>query len=351
MEVTELKKYISDNNKIPEILESLGCNKINSKDKDWIYSTYPSEGSDNPKGICINKSNLSFISMSKNIKGDIISLIMEVKAYEFSDAMKHIHKILGLKISKYKKKQTDIFDPLDFFKKIKAKNYEIEIEDLYKYEDDVLNDFIPYLTKDWIIKNGIVEPVRKKFNLGFSTKHNRIIIPHLDWQTGDIVGIIGRTNNELYKELDIPKYYPIIKYNKSNNLYGLYENYADIQKAGYVVVYESEKSVIRRSARMDNTGVAICCKSMSRQQYKILCSLNVEIIIALDNDVSYLEILETCDMFYPLYNISFIRDKMSILGKKDSPADLNNEKFNLLLKDRIKYNDKWKVMLDKMRAR
>ena len=163
--------------------------------------------------------------------------------------------------------------------------------------------------------------------------------------SGEIVGIIGRTLNELYKELGIPKYFPILKYNKSNNLYGLYENYADIQNKGMCVVYESEKSVIRRSARKDNTGTAICCKNMSKAQAKILKSLNVEIVIALDNDVSLREILETCDMFYPTHKISFIKDKNGILGDKDSPSDTNIGNFNKLLDSRNFYNEEWKKIL------
>ena len=36
------------------------------------------------------------------------------------------------------------------------------------------------------------------------------------------------------------------------NLYGLYENYDAIQKAGYVVVFEAEKSVLKRDTFSSN---------------------------------------------------------------------------------------------------
>ena len=44
---------------------------------------------------------------------------------------------------------------------------------------------------------------------------------------------------------------------KEINIYGLWENYKDIQKAGYIVIFEAEKSVLKRDSRMDPTGGAI----------------------------------------------------------------------------------------------
>ena len=349
METTELKQYIIDNNKICDILESLECKNIKEK---GLFVTASFHNGDNPQGININKENLSFNSFSRDLKGDIFSLVMYIKDCDFYENIKYLHGILGLKLT-HKKKENKIetFDPLSLFKKIIATRYsQDEIEELNKYGEDVLHDYYPYLTKDWIIENGIIEPVRKKFDLGYSPKFNRIIIPHRHFETGEIVGIIGRTLNPLYKELDISKYYPIIKYNKSKNLYGLYENYAEIQNKGYVVVYESEKSVVRRSARLDNTGVALGCKNLSKYQLKILKSLNVEIIIALDNDVNLKETLEMCDLFYPSKKVSFIKDKWNILGEKDSPADTNIKNYDKLFKNRNNYNEEWKKILEKLRG-
>lgn len=347
MDSTELKNYLAeDSNRIFKILEDLNCGKIKDNGE-YISASFPN--GDNPKGINVNKENLSFNSFSRDIKGDIISLCMDIKNIDFYSSIKYLHSLFGLRMSNNKKiKRDEEFDPLSLFKKIIATRYSIEeVEELNKYDENVLNDYYPYLTKDWIVENGILELIRDRFDLGYSQKFNRIVIPHRHHTTGDIIGVIGRTINPLYKELDIPKYFPIIKYNKSRNLYGLYENYSDIQKKGYVVVYESEKSVIRRSARGDNTGVALCCKSMSKYQLKILKGLNVEIVLALDNDVKIKEVLEMCDLFYPTHKVSFIKDKSGILKEKDSPADTSIDNFNKLFKNRNTYNESWKTILEK----
>ena len=337
MDAIELKEYIIKNNKIEFILEKLECHSIDSKDKEWIYCAF--KDGDNKKGISINKENLSFNSFTRGVKGDIFSLISYIKGIEFSQCIKFLHEILGLKNSK-RKANIETIDPLSKFKKMTKNNY-IEFDVLEHKSEDCLNDFIPYLTKDWIVENGILEPIRSRFDLGYSPSNRRITIPHREWCSGKLVGVIGRTTNELYKELNIPKYFPIIKYNKSNNLYGLFENYLDIQSNGYVVVYESEKSVIRRSARLDNTGVSIGCKTISRQQAHILKNLGVEIVIAFDKDVSLVENLNACSLFFPNHKVSFIKDKFDILGDKDSPADANMENFNKLFNNRSTYNEEW----------
>ena len=60
------------------------------------------------------------------------------------------------------------------------------------------------------------------------------------------------------------------------------------------------------------------------------------------------DILKMCEKFYPLYNISFIKDNFNILKEKDSPADANIDNFNILFKNRIKYDDKWHNVFLKM---
>jgi DNA primase len=121
-------------------------------------------------------------------------------------------------------------------------------------------------------------------------------------------------------------------------LYGLYENYDTIQKAGYVVVAESEKSVLKRDSLGDSTVVALSGKSISDEQVRILIGLNVEIVIALDNDVDVNEIRFICDKFKNIRKVSYIRDFMGILQHKDAPMDARNKDYQFLFDNRIVYD-------------
>ena len=121
-------------------------------------------------------------------------------------------------------------------------------------------------------------------------------------------------------------------------MYGLYENYESIQKAGYVVVYEAEKSVLKRDSLNDSTGVAISGHIMSDEQVRILIGLNVEIVIALDKDISVDEVRHMCDKFKNIRKVSYIQDKWDILSSKDSPADARNKDYQFLFDNRIVYD-------------
>ena len=97
------------------------------------------------------------------------------------------------------------------------------------------------------------------------------------------------------------------------NLYGLYENYDSIQKAGYVVVAESEKSVLKRDSFGDGTVVALSGKSISDEQVRILMGLNVEIIIGLDKDVDVNEIRFMCEKFQKFFRRVSQNQRISVL--------------------------------------
>ena len=205
-------------------------------------------------------------------------------------------------------------------------------------EDDVLNDYVPMLYVDWVKKEGIMEWTRKKFGLAYSYKKKRVIIPMRYWLTGELLGINSRTVIDNYEEFGIKKYFITKTYPKNMNLYGLYENYDSIQKAGYVVVYESEKSVLKRDSRGDSCAVALSGKSMSYEQVSILKGLNVEVIISLDKDVSLEHIRSICENFYGT-RVSYTYDKYDLLNEKDSIADAPKKVFEYLLKYRVKYDE------------
>jgi DNA primase len=158
------------------------------------------------------------------------------------------------------------------------------------------------------------------------------------WLTGELLGFNQRTTVENYEEFGIKKYFITPTYPKALNLYGLYENYDAIQKAGYVVVAESEKSVLKRDSLGDSTVVALSGKSISQEQIRILIGLNAEIVIALDKDADINEVRFICEKFYHIRPVSYIYDKWGILNEKDAPMDSNNKNYEFLFNNRVKYD-------------
>lgn len=343
MTIIELKEYIYQNNKIEYILEQLGCHEIKYNNHKEYWSAAQPDG-DNPQGVNIrNNEYLNYRSFSRGIDyedgKDLISLVEAVQNLSFIESVKYIHKILDLpfEFKKQEEKPKKKIDYLDIFKRqLRSNRMTVNVDDIHVLDDKLLDDYIPMLHIDWL-RQGITERTRKKFNLAYSYKHKRVIIPMRYWLTGELLGFNQRTTVENYQDFGIKKYFITPTYPKQINLYGLWENRESIQKAGYVVVAESEKSVLKRDSLGDSTVVALSGKNISEEQVRILMGLDVEIIIGLDKDVNINEVRHICEKFKNARKVSYIYDSTNILNSKDAPMDASNKDYQFLLKNRVVY--------------
>lgn len=344
MTINELKRYIYEQNKIQDILEELGCHDIKYNEQKEYWSAAQPDG-DNPQGVNIrNNEYLNYRSFSRGVDyedgKDLISLVEIIKKLSFINAIKYLHNILKLpfEFNKKEDKPQKKFDPLSVFKRVlrSSRNF-VNVDDIHVLDDNLLNDFVPMLHIDWF-REGIMPWTREKFKLAYSYRHKRVIIPLRYWATGELLGFNQRTTVENYEEFNIKKYFITPTYPKALNLYGLYENYDSIQKAGYVVIAESEKSVLKRDSFGDGTVVALSGKSISDEQVRILIGLNVEIVIGLDKDVDVNEVRHMCEKFRNIRKVSYIHDFMGILGSKDAPMDASNKDYQFLFESRIVYD-------------
>lgn len=347
MTVNELKAYIYENHKIEDILQALDCHFIQYHSNREYYSAAFPDG-DNPQGINIkNNKYLNFRSYSRNVtyddNKDLIDLVERIKQCSFVSAVKYLHKILDIPYVKTKgaKKQKTNEEETRNKEKNRlskfSKHQKINVEDVHTIPENVLDDYTPLLYIDWL-REGIMPWTAKKYGLAFSYRRQRIIIPMRHWETGELLGINSRTVHKNYEELGIRKFLITSTYQKNLNLFGLYENKFSIEQLGQVVVFEAEKSVLKRDSLNDQSCVALSGHSMSDEQASILLGLNVDIVIAMDKDVPLQEVRYMCERFYGKRNIYYIYDKWDLLGEKDSPADARNKIYQFLLKYKIKYD-------------
>jgi DNA primase len=350
MTAHELKEYICTENKIELILEDIGCHSIQfHPDKD--YWTAAQLDGDNPLGVVIkNNLYLNYYSYSRNIHledgKDIFALVQETKKITFAEVMKYIHNLLGLKYTfKKDKPKEDIpkYDPLAIFKKAASKKkYKNVLDCTFDVLDEsVLTDLVPMIHID-IFREGITPKTIKKFGLCYSYRWRRTVFPIRWWLNGELLAYNARTSIENYSEFGITKYWLTPGYQKQNNLYGLWENYKDIEAAKYITILESEKNVCKRDSRLDSTCVALQGHSISDEQVRIILGMNIqEIVIAMDNDVPIEEIRHICEKFYHLRKVSYIYDRWGLLKQnKMSPADSCNKVYDFLFRHRVVYNER-----------
>lgn len=242
----------------------------------------------------------------------------------------------------------DIFE--EVYQKVGDKYIHSVPVQLPQYPKGILNVFTKYYPTEWL-NDGISKAAMDKFNILYSISQNKIIIPHYDID-GRLVGIRGRALNTWEVE-NIGKYLPVrieqtwYKHPLSLNLYGLYENKENIRRAGYVIVYEAEKSVLQsESFSIPNCSVAVCGSNFNKFQLKILmrsCQPQ-EIILAFDKeelpheDKYFNKLMNICKKYSSYTNFSFIYDMENLLELKDSPTDKGEQIFKQLLEKRIRYN-------------
>lgn len=347
MTVLELKKHIFQEGKIEFILNEIGCGHIVYHPTKEYYSCSNCNG-DNKTAINIKNNeylNCKNYTREKEFdeNADLLTLVQYNKSinnknFSFFDTVKYLHKLLGLPLTfKKQEEKKEVVDPLYIFKKVKSKRKRQNVLDFQVIDESELQDFIPHVHIDFF-REGIMPWSVKKFGLAYSYKFKRNVIPLRYWLTGELLGFNMRTSVENYDMFDIKKYFITPNYPKQMNLFGLWENKESIQEKGYVIVYEAEKSVLKRDSLNDSTGVAVSGHEISEEQVKILIGLNCEIIIAFDKDIDIEHIRHCCEKFYGIRKISYIWDKYDLLGEKDSPADAQNKIFEFLMQYRITYD-------------
>ena len=345
MNAKELKQYLIDNpDEIEKILEDLGFHKIRNRGK---YISCAVEGFNNSSGISVLIENLHVESFTTHFefKGSIFELVQQMKDKTFGQSIYYIHKILGLKYEYNGKKEEPKEDSiLNFFKKYSTgrhKGSKKETE-LNKYTDEEVFSMYKQCPYSGWIKEGIVAVVQEEFGIGYHFNSDRIVIPHRHWETGKIIGLVGRSiqSAEICDMFDIPKYFPIIPYKKGCNLYGLWENRQYIEEVKEIIVFESEKSVMKMRSRGINHCVSVGSHDLSDEQVKILIGLNVNIVLAYDSDIPFEFMENEAKKFKGLRNISIVTNQYDILKDKESPADATLKIWEALYKRRINYKYK-----------
>jgi DNA primase len=353
--------FKNNENYIIQVIEALGCTNIRKyKRGDGSELRFAFPGHNNATCGVVNIENLLFSSFHDEVdyKGTLIGFVQYMKKFNLEDAILWMCQIVKVDLSglylfpSLKPKICTFGQHIIDASKRGSLNLTEKTLDMFDLKDYHCYIWGPHFK---LLQEGITAEAQDIFHIGYDLVTKRILFPHRYWAGDDntFVGIIGRTTNPYYDTLGIPKYYPLERYPKSMNLYGLYENlkmkkpdnltkeqelfYRTIKDDNYIIIYEAEKSVLKRASWHDYTGVALMGHELSNEQINIINSLDdvAEVIFALDNDISVTKIQEMCNKIHKK-RTSYIIDKFNILGPKDSPADTNPRDFEILLKNRVK---------------
>ena len=335
MDVQSLKEYILDNDKLPEILQEIGCHSIHNHGG---YITCGNKTGDNKSAIVVYiNENLTVVNYTRSMTNnkrttDIFDLICYNEDCSFPEALKFCCNLFGLD---YYQEPEDIPESLQILKMLQQMATEEGVNDdapLKPINEKILSYYFPYGNKLWE-DDGISLSTQKLFEVAFDPMTNSIVIPIRDEQ-GSLVGIKAR-RMEYDPDSGLSKYFFLEPCSKSRVLYGLFQNIKLIQLTGVVWVGESEKFV-QQLYDMGYYGVSTGGTKISKAQVEMLTRLNAKIVFCYDEDVDEEQLKGISDMFLDGIPVYAIIDKEHILENKESPSD-NPKKFQYLIKNNI-YN-------------
>lgn len=283
---------------------------------------------------------------------DIFGLIQKIKEIDFTQAMAWVVHRFGLSsigiIGTFEAEDEQIVNPaLEIQKRIEKYD---EQANLKTVDEKILNSYYKKYYDGWI-NEGISIKTMEKFDIRYSILNNQIIIPHRD-EKGKLVGIRGR-NLDKSKVEDGKKYMPVwyegrsLRYPTGDNLYGLYQNRASINRTKKVVLFEAEKSVMKLDGMYkDNFSVCLSGSYLTDYQAKLLDGLKIdEVIVGLDKEFPCIgspqekiyadKISSIFQKLKAKYTVSVLWDLDNDLNQKDSPVDQGKKVFQKLLKSRI----------------
>ena len=290
---------------------------------------------------------------------DIFELIIKINKldnidYSLPQAIRFITNYYGIVVeTEISETQENLQDwqILNKYDRSSSQEKEEKIVEMKFYDDKILQ-YLPHpRILNWE-KEGITREVMEECGICYDPSYQGIVIPHYNID-GKLVGIRERT---LIKENENNgKYKPaILNYKQYNhplgfNLYNLNNSKENIKKIKKVFVFEGEKSCLLYRSYFGgdaDISVAVCGSNLINYQVQLLLSLGVEeICIAFDKQFQEIgddewkrwtkKLKELNRKYSPLVQISFLFDKMNLLGYKDSPIDRGPEIFMQLFKERI----------------
>lgn len=320
MQVNELKEYLLNNELCEDVLTALGCGHVRNRGE-YISAQNPDGNNKQAITLYLNE-NLNCIDYTRQISKtkratDIFDLVAYFKQCTFAESMKWVCDTVGLD---YYHEPDDVPESLKIIRFLKEMSTGSDDEDntpLKPISEDVLRYYLPYGNKKWE-DEGISLETQREFNIMYDPQTNYIAIPIFD-SIGSFVGIKGRY-------FGIPDEYHsrftyLEKCNKSKVLYGYWQNKEFIKNNKYIIVVESEKSVLKLAEYGYRNAVSTGGKTISKYQVELITRTGCVPIFAFDEDVKEDELEDIANLFIDGVSIYAVIDRDGLLEEKESPMD------------------------------
>lgn len=341
--VESIKNQINEDNVIL-LMDSLGAD-FNYQSQDQIRFKSICHNSNSYKLYYFINTN-SFYCFREGKSFDTISLVQHVKHLDFNQAVSYICSVLHLQVGQIEQnEQLDNWAELRRF----LPNAETETDKLLTYDKSILSLFDHLYPQEWL-DYGISADILDKFGIGWYARQACISIPVMF--NGQLVGVRGRYTRE--QDVAKGKYRPIcmldgtvLKFPSSACLYGYDQNKAAIEKSHQVVLFESEKSVLKAPSYNLHNALAVFGSNISKQHIQLLLELGVnDVVIAFDSDYKkvgddefkffVVKMKKLAAKLKPFFNCSIVYNNQGYDMYKCNMMDMSYEQAMKLWESRVK---------------
>ena len=287
LDIQSIKAQITDDD-IIALMDSMGIPLMSANSQ---YQLYPSachhsdwERHKNKLYYYVQAQRWHCYSCSGD--WDTIGLVQHLRKCTFNQAIDYICTTLGISAT-----ELDIRQDVDNWQRDLRRwlpNADIdEPSELTAYDPDILSAFDHLYPTEWL-EYGITRDSMDKFSIGWYARQACISIPVV--QNGQLVGVRGRYTRR--QDVDKGKYRPIamldgtvLKFSTNQCLYGLDQNKAAIEKCRQVLLFESEKSVLKADSWHIHNALAVFGSNISKRHIEMLLELGVnDVVICFDSD-------------------------------------------------------------------
>lgn len=286
IDIQSFKSLISSDD-IITIMDSMGISLSNANSQALIFPSVCHHKQDyehHKSKLWFYTNSMQFTCWVCGYKGDIINLVQHVKNIDFSHAVQYICAVLHINEA-----DCQVNESVDRWQEMRKwlPNAEPEPDRLIEYDDSVLSLFDHLYPQEWL-DYGISTDILDKFGIGWYARQACISIPV--FFNNKLVGIRGRYTRE--QDIDKGKYRPICtldgmvyRFASGACMYGYDQNRAEIEKSHSVILFESEKSVLKAPQYGINNALAVFGSNISKQHIQLLLELGVnDVMLCMDND-------------------------------------------------------------------
>lgn len=268
-------------------------------------------GSDNRNGLSVDLDKMFYYDFKTGEKGTVIELLSKILNINYRLILVELQNLINNNIENLSLDNT-------------KENKEIvpTKKELISYPEKLL-DLYPLTISEIFEKDGILPSTQILFGIRYEKESNRILIPV--YFKDNLVGIIGRLNQTEVPK-GVAKYLPLLHYPKSEMLFGYDLNKDYIKALDFVILVESEKSVMKAFQNDIHNVLAVGGSNISKSQIKILEELGIsKVIVSFDSDKDKEKMIKDCKkwfkgsklkVYFNNTNTELVESKSSIFDMK-----------------------------------